>query len=157
MTQIQVKHATRGIGDTRRDDISSARPRRRGRSVAAVAIGFVAVALLSLGTDEVLHLLQVYPPWGQPMYEPGLNLLALAYRSVFTGAGMYLTARLAPHSPMRHALIGGAIGTVVATAGVIATMPMNLGPAWYPIALAVTALPLSWLGGALYRAHANRS
>jgi len=129
---------------------------RRGRSVAAVAIGFVAVAVLSLGIDEVLHLLQVYPPWGEPMREPSLNLLALAYRSVFTVAGMYLTAALAPSAPVRHALIGGAIGTFVAAAGAVAAIPMDLGPAWYPIALAVTALPLSWLGGALYRArHAS--
>jgi hypothetical protein len=31
----------------------------------------------------------------------------------------------------------------------------DLGPAWYPIALAVTALPLAWLGGALYLARAS--
>jgi hypothetical protein len=24
-------------------------------------------------------------------------------------------------------------------------------PAWYPIAIALTALPCAWLGGALYR------
>jgi len=65
-------------------------PRRRGRSAAAVAIGFVVVAVLSLVTDEVLHLLQVYPPWGVPMREPSLNLLALAYRSVFTVVGTML-------------------------------------------------------------------
>ncbi len=64
---------------------------------------------------------------------------------------MYLTARLAPCAPMRRAMIGGLIGTVLATAGAGATVPMDLGPAWYPIALAVTALPLFWLGGALYR------
>ncbi|HSL70743.1 MAG TPA: hypothetical protein VK864_10915 [Longimicrobiales bacterium] len=135
---------------------TTGQPRRRGRSVAAVAIGFVTVAALSLGTDQVLHVLRVYPPWGEPMREPGLNLLALAYRSVYTVAGMYLTAWLAPHSPMRHALIGGAIGTVVAAAGAVATIPMDLGPAWYPVALAVTALPLAWIGGALYRARARQ-
>jgi hypothetical protein len=66
----------------------------------------VVVVVLSLGADEVLHLLKVYPPWGVPMYEPGLNLLALTYRSVFTFIGGYVTARLAPHSPMRHVLVG---------------------------------------------------
>jgi hypothetical protein len=149
MTRIQAEHQTRRIST----ELNAGTPRRRrlGRSVAAVAAGFMAVVVLSLGTDEVLHLLRVYPPWGEPMFQPSLNLLALVYRSIFTVAGMYLTAKLAPYAPMRHALIGGAIGTVIAAAGAVATVPMNLGPAWYPIALAVTALPLAWLGGALYR------
>jgi hypothetical protein len=123
----------------------------RRRSVGAVLIGFIVVVVLSLGTDQVLHLLQVYPPWGQPMREPGLNLLALSYRCVYTVLGMYLTARFAPHSPMRHALIGGVLGTVIGVAGAIASIPMDLGPAWYPIALAISALPCAWIGAALYQ------
>jgi hypothetical protein len=35
---------------------TSTPPRRRGRSAVALLLGFVAVVLLSLGTDEVLHL-----------------------------------------------------------------------------------------------------
>jgi hypothetical protein len=126
---------------------------RRWRSAGAVLLGLVAVVVLSLGTDQVLHLLQVYPPWGEPMRDPGLNFLALAYRIIYGIAGSYLAARYAPHSPMRHALIVGAIGTVLATAGAIAAIPMDLGPAWYPIALALTAFPCAWIGGAL---HASR-
>jgi len=128
---------------------TSAAPRRLGRSVAAVLLGFVAVLVLSLGTDQVLHVLQVYPPWGQPMHDPRLNLLALAYRCVYGVAGSYLTARFAPHSPMRHALVGGTIGFVLSAAGAVAAIRMNLGPAWYPIALALSALPTAWLGGVL--------
>jgi hypothetical protein len=153
MSNIHAQPQSRGING----GLDAGAPRRRWRSVRAVAAGFLAVVVLSLVTDEVLHLLQVYPPWGQPMPEPGLNLLALTYRSIYTVIGMYLTAKLAPRAPMRHALIGGAIGTVIAAAGAIATVPMNLGPAWYPIALAVTALPLAWLGGALYVARAGRA
>jgi len=40
---------------------------RFGRSVGAVLAGFVVVAGLSLATDQVLHVLRVYPPWGEPM------------------------------------------------------------------------------------------
>ena len=130
---------------------TSAAPRRLGRSVAAVLLGFVAVFVLSLGTDQVLHVLQVYPPWGQPMHDPGLNLLALAYRCVYGVVGSYLTARSAPHSPIRHALVGGAIGFVLSAAGAVAAIRMNLGPAWYPIALALSALPTAWLGGVLHQ------
>ena len=127
-----------------------ARPRRYGRSAAAVFLGFLTVFVLSLGTDQVLHVLNVYPPWGQPMYDTGLYILALAYRTVYTVTGGYVTAKLAPHSPMRHVWILAIIGFVVAIAGAIATIPMKLGPAWYPIVLALLALPSVWLGGVLY-------
>ena len=123
------------------------------RSVGALTAGFVAVVVLSLVTDEILHLLHVYQPWGEPMYEPGLNVLAFTYRSIFTVAGMYLTARLAPRAPMRHVFIVGALGTAIGAAGAFATVPMHLGPAWYPILLAVAPLPLAWLAGTLYLAR----
>ena len=126
-------------------------PRRLWRSTGAVLLGFFAVVVLSLGTDQVLHVLKVYPPWGQPMHDPGLNLLALAYRIVYTVVGGYVTARFAPHNPMRHALALGIVGLVVGAAGAIATIPMGLGPSWYPIALVVIALPLTLLGGTLHR------
>lgn len=126
-------------------------PRRLPRSIAAIAVGFFSVVILSLGTDQVLHVLDVYPPWGQPMRDPGLNLLALAYRTVYTVFGSYLTARLAPHAPMRHVLILGGIGLVFAVGGVIAATQVDLGPIWYPVALAVETLPCAWLGGVLHR------
>jgi hypothetical protein len=129
---------------------TAAHPRRLGRSVAALFFGFVTVVVLSLATDEVLHLLNVYPPWSQPMYDSGLCLLALSYRIVYTVFGSYIAAKHAPYAPMGHALILGVVGTVIGTAGAIATIPMNLGPAWYPIAIAATALPCAWLGGVLY-------
>jgi hypothetical protein len=105
--------------------ITSAHPRQPWLSAAAVFLGFIAIVVLSLGTDQVLHVLQVYPPWGQPMYDPRLNLLALSYRIVYGVVGSYITARFATYSPMRHALVGGAIGFVLSTAGAIATIPMG--------------------------------
>jgi hypothetical protein len=131
---------------------TSAHPRRLGRSAGALLLGFISVVVLSLGTDEVLHVLKVYPPWGQSMYDAGLCLLALSYRIVYTVAGSYIAARYAPHAPMGHALALGVVGSIVGAAGAIATIPMHLGPAWYAIAIAATALPCAWLGGVLYRA-----
>lgn len=119
------------------------------RSVAAVVLGSLVGAALSLGTDEVLHVLQVYPPWGQPMHEPGLNLLALSYRLPFGVVAGGVIARLAPSAPMRHALVGGLIGTLLSALGVIPAIRMDLGPVWFPIALAVTAVPCTWLGALL--------
>ena len=119
--------------------------------MAAGLFGFLAVVVLSLGTDEVLHVLEVYPPWGQPMRDPGQNLLALIYRCVYGAVGSYIAAWLAPRNPMRHAMVLGVVGLVVSTAGAIVTIPMDLGPAWYPIGIALTALPCAWLGGVLHR------
>jgi hypothetical protein len=124
-------------------------PRRLLRSTGAVLAGLVAVFVLSLGTDQVLHSLQVYPPWGQPLYDTGLLLLALAYRIVYGIVGGYVVARLAPRNPMRHALVMGIVGLVISTAGVIAATRMDLGPMWYPVVLLLTALPCAWLGGLL--------
>jgi len=132
--------------------ISESTQRNPWRSAGAVLLGFITVVVLSLGTDQILHVLKVYPPWGQPMYEPGLNLLALAYRTVYAILGSYLAAKFAPRAPMRHAMALGVIGLILSTAGAItAITKYNLGPVWYPIALVVTALPCAWIGGALYR------
>lgn len=124
-------------------------PRRIGRSVWALFVGFLVVAALSLGTDEVFHLTRVYPPWGERMSD-GLFALATAYRLAYGILGSYITARLAPYGPMGHALTGAAIGTVLATAGAIGTWNKDLGPHWYSVALIVTALPCAWIGGKLW-------
>lgn len=120
-----------------------------GRSIGAVVAGFLSVAILSLVVDQVLHMLNVYPPWGEPMNDVGDNALALSYRIVITVFGGWLTARLAPQNPMKHAIILGVIGTAFGILGVFATMGKNLGPMWYPIALAASGLPCTWLGGIL--------
>jgi len=135
---------------------TSTQLRRQLRSTGAVLLGLFAVVVLSLGTDQVMHTLEVYPPWGQPMHDLGVNLLALAYRSVYAVVGSYIAARFAPRNPMRHALALGVVGFALSLAGAIVTIPMDLGPAWFPIALVVTALPCAWLGGVLHRIRGER-
>lgn len=122
----------------------------------AVVAGFLVTAILSLGTDSVLHATGVYPPWLQPMSD-SLFVLATSYRIVFTILGSYITARLAPSSPFRHALILGGIGFLAATAGAAATWNAEpaLGPKWYPIMLVVTAIPCCWLGGKIRESQLN--
>ena len=98
------------------------------KSIGAVVAGLLVNVVFGLSTDQVFHMLDVFPPWGVPMTETGDNLLALAYRCIYGAAGAWLTARLAPYAPMRHALILGAIGVAISLAGAIAAMQMNLGP-----------------------------
>jgi hypothetical protein len=128
---------------------ADAHPRNIWRSTLAVIAGFVAIFVLSLGTDQIFHSLGVYPPWGEPMRATSLNLLALAYRLVYDTFGCYLTARLAPRNPMRHALALGGIGFVLSSLGAVGGIMQDLGPAWYPILLALSSLPSAWLGGVL--------
>src|SRR5438034_11848383 len=108
-------------------------PRRRWRSVGAVVAGFVVVFVLSVGTDQVLHVLKVYPPWGEPM-AGALYVMATAYRIVYTILGGYITARLAPDAPVRQALILGLVGPVAGLLGVSRIIAQrHLGRLWHPI------------------------
>lgn len=122
------------------------------RSVWAILAGFLFVLITHLGTDAVMHATGIFPPMFQPMANK-LWMLALGYRIAFSIVGSYLTARLAPSRPMAHALFGGAIGTMLSLAGLIATWNAGpeLGPRWYPLALTLTALPVAWIGGKLYQ------
>jgi hypothetical protein len=122
--------------------------RRTGRSILALVAGFIVVVVISIGTDIVLHVTQFFPPMGKPVPD-GPLLVATAYRAIYGVLGSYITARLAPYRPMLHAMIGGCIGLVLASAGAAATW--NGGPQygahWYPVALVLTALPTAWAGG----------
>ncbi len=120
------------------------------QSIAALFAGFVVVVALSLGADVVMHKSGVFPPWGTPMNDQ-LFLLATVYRVAFGVIGSYVTARVAPNRPMRHAMIGGLIGLAISILGAVTTWNRGpeFGPHWYPVALAVLALPQSWLGGVL--------
>ena len=87
-----------------------------------------------------------------------LFLLATAYRIAYGVVSSYIIAWLAPDRPMRHALTGGVLGLVVSTVGAVATWNKGpaFGPHWYPLALALTALPCAWLGGSLYLSRQAR-
>ena len=126
------------------------KPRGLGPSVGAVAAGFVATALLSLGADVVMHATRVFPPWGQPMSD-GLFVWATVYRLAFTVLGGFITGWMAPRKPMAHVLVLGAVGVVAASAGALATWNQGpeFGSKWYPIILVATALPCVWARGRL--------
>lgn len=122
------------------------------RSIAAVLAGLAFIFATHMGTDALMHAWGVFPPAGQPMRDPALNALALGYRCGFSVMGCALTAWLAPRAGMAHALTLGAIGTVLASLGAYAAIPLNLGPVWYPVALAASALPCAWVGSKLVKA-----
>lgn len=121
--------------------------RHLGGSVWALVAGSLAVVILSIATDAVLHALGLYPALGQRMSDK-LFALATSYRTVYAILGSYITARLAPNRPMGHAIVGGLIGMLIGSVGAAVTWKhTELGPHWYPEALIVEALPCAWIGG----------
>ena len=119
------------------------------KSVWAVAAGVLFILIVTTLVDAALHVARVFPPVDQPIND-ALAALATSYRIVISIAGAWLTARLAPEKPMKHALILGVVGIVLGTIGVVVTWNLGMGPRWYPILLVVLAVPQCWAGGKLY-------
>jgi hypothetical protein len=115
------------------------------KSLVALGAGLLVVVAVTTLVDIVLHVAGVYPPLNQPI-DNRLAVVATSYRVVIGIYGAWLTARLAPSHPMKHAMILAGIGVVLGLIGVVATWNSGLGPRWYPIALVVLAIPQSWVG-----------
>jgi uncharacterized membrane protein len=124
-----------------------------GKSIWAVVAGVLFIIVVTTLVDIALHVAGIFPPMEQPI-DDKLALLATAYRVVISIAGGWLTARLAPEKPMKHALILGGVGVVLGLIGVALTWNKGLGPRWYPIALVVLAVPQCWAGGKIHEMQA---
>jgi hypothetical protein len=126
------------------------------KSIGAILAGFITVFVLSVVTDFILEKLGFFPPATEPDAYTGLMLmLALIYRSIYSVAGFYLAATLAPSAPMRHAIILGIIGSIFAALGAIANWDRSAN--WYPILLVLVTLPCAWLGGRLVEIKNRKS
>ena len=126
------------------------------KSIWAVLAGVLFIVVVTTLVDIALHALHVFPPMDQPL-DDRLAALATSYRIVISIVGAWLTARLAPAQPLKHALILGLVGTFLGLVGILATWNRGLGPRWYPVALAVLAIPQCWVGGKLFEiGQANR-
>ncbi|MDB5209280.1 MAG: hypothetical protein JWQ30_107 [Sediminibacterium sp.] len=117
------------------------------RSIGAVLAGIILIVILSTVTDLILEKTGIFPSPENGLFITWMLVLALVYRCVYTIAGGYLTAALAPQRPMKHGIILGLIGIVMGSIGVV--VGWNLSQHWYPISLVVTALPCIWLGAKL--------
>jgi len=126
------------------------------KSLWAVVAGVLVIIVVTTLVDIVLHVTGVFPPMDQPIND-ALALLATSYRIVISIGGAWVTARLAPEKPMKHAILLGCVGVVLGLVGVVTTWNMGLGPRWYPIALAVLAIPQCWVGGKLYEIQSRKA
>ena len=118
------------------------------RSIGAVAAGLIVTFVLIMATDAVLRLLLpgAFAPDGRVTSVPVL-LGTQLYVACFAILGTYLTARLAPSHPMRHALALGLIALIASIPGTIAYW--SSAPAWYHVLALSLVMPLAWAGGRL--------
>jgi hypothetical protein len=118
------------------------------KNIEAVIAGFLTVVIFSVGTDAILEGMKIFPSQSHPeLYTWEMLLIALSYRSIYTVAGGYVAASFRAVNPMRNVVILGVFGLIAGTAGVI--IGWTLSAHWYPIMIAATAFPLTWLGGTL--------
>lgn len=126
-------------------------------NIGAVLGGFLLTLILTRGTDIFLENTGIFPTVEeQQKYGFNIlwmNILAIAYRIVFTMLGGYFTAKLSANKPMRNVIILGILGTLIAVIGniVVSKIPemANVLPLWFSIALVIIAFPSVWLGGKL--------
>jgi hypothetical protein len=110
------------------------------KSIWAIFAGFIIVAILSVVTDMIFSLFDIFP-----IMTNFSLFVAFIYRSIYTIVGGYVTASLAPNKPMRHVIILGYIGTFFAIVGVI--VGWKLSAHWYPVLLALTSFLFIHMGG----------
>lgn len=128
-------------------------------SALAVIAGFATTAITSTATDAAMEAAHLFPRSPQAMTD-GLFAIASTYRGMFTVAGGFVTARLAPARPMRHAAILAGIGLLAGIGGVIAFLTVEqgkLGPAWYALSIPLQAIPCVMLGGWLATRRAEQA
>ena len=119
------------------------------KSIGAVLAGLIFIGVTHNLVDFILESLGIFTPTTVRFDTPWMVITATIYRTILSIVGCYLTGLLAPSRPMLHAMILGFIGLVLSTAAAIVTIPLDWGPAWYPVALVIVTLPCAWIGGKL--------
>src|SRR3954470_17181418 len=102
------------------------------RSIWAVVVGFFFTAVMSIGADAIMRAMSpsLFKVDGSTSSVAILWLSTISI-AVFAVVGCYITARLAPSHPLRHAVILGAVALVGSLILLPKTWPM--APAWYNI------------------------
>ncbi len=115
---------------------------RRLQSILALAAGFVLIVILVFEADAAYLL--------PTPHDPASFALMLWSMLVCVASGGYVTARLAPRRPLRHALeLGLLVMFVTAVMYWLDVTPGN--HAATQISVLIVILPAAWLGGTLAR------
>ncbi|MBI4418626.1 MAG: hypothetical protein HY563_07605 [Ignavibacteriales bacterium] len=118
------------------------------RLILSILAGFITAAALSAAADVVFHLTGIFPPYGEPFFDTGLLILAMAYRVVFQIFGAFVAATIAKDKAKKAVWIIGILGTIFWLGGTI--MKPDLAPIWYGLLGAALSIPTALAGGKLY-------
>lgn len=119
-----------------------------GRSLFAIATGFVLIAACTLGTDFALHVAvpSLYDANGGTQSAPVL-LLMMAYVALYAVGGCYLCARLAPSRPLLHTALLGGLGLVATIWASV--QQWELRPSWFHLLSILLVMVYALIGGQL--------
>lgn len=118
------------------------------RSIGSVVAGFLFIAIgVNAANVPLRRMMPEAFDANGGTHDTAALLVSFVTVAVFAVAGSYLTARLAPNRPMRHALILAACGLVFNV--VSAAMMWGYWPAWYTLISLALVMPYGWLGGRL--------
>jgi hypothetical protein len=118
------------------------------KSIGAILAGFALNVVLSVGADIAFNATGLFSMENFKANSNVAILIVIIYRFVFSIAGSYLTAKLAPGNPMKHSLLLGITGTVLS---ILATVAMwDTAEARYNIPVIVMCIPSAYFGAKLY-------
>jgi len=124
------------------------------RSVIAVVTGFLLIGALSFGATALMKVAMPGALTARTESVPVL-LLVMTYVAIFAVAGCYITAFIAGRSPMKHALVLGALGLIFNIVGTIDRW--DTMPAWFHVISLLLVMPYAWLGGRLREMQLRRT
>ena len=116
------------------------------KSIGVIIVGFMVSALLSIVTDFLLESIGVLPDPSKGLFDTGMIILVLFYRGIYNIVSGFLVAKLAPGKPMLHAMILGAIGTILTVLATFAPSFAEKAPLWFGYTLAAITIPTLWSG-----------
>jgi hypothetical protein len=117
----------------------------------AIVVGFLINAVFGTAIDHLFHITNVYPPYGEPMRNHALLLLAFSYRAVLMVLSGYFAAIIA--KAKQAVLILGTIGSVLWLLGALAMW--DFAYPWYNVIGVLLAVPLTFVGWLMYQNRRN--
>jgi hypothetical protein len=118
------------------------------RSIWAVVAGFLFIGVFATAAGKIMQAMSPYAfNSAGATNSVAILVLMTVIVGVFGVVGCYITARLAPSAPMKHALILGLLGLIIH--GVSMAMSWGAWPAWFQILNFLLVMPYAWYGGRL--------